>query len=411
MCSRPVWGDERSLLVNEEIVYEPFMQLVPAGGWIKQYMDWTLRSEPPAAFHFFVATAIIGAVASRKVWIDKGYYKVYPAQHLILVAPTGKCRKTSALNLGVNLLRQVGVDVLADKITPEALADALGSTQLIEGILLEKDAIATLYAPELAVFLGKQRYNEGMIALLTALFDNPDSWSTQTKHGKGKVEMKNTCLTFLGASTPDWLMTAIPQDAFGGGFMSRLLFIAQDDTPRCYPFPTPPGPSDHLVSGLQRMQEVVGEIPLTPDAREWYALWYTASKKNIPEDSKMAGYHERKPDHILKMAMTFCLGDFTNKISTNHLIQSSVILTTVEKDMLLTFKWLGVKDVGIYQERLIRILRSVGGKMPYHLLLSKMIFYMDIVTFRRCLETLEQSHIVTTVENTCILHEEALRDL
>lgn len=397
--------------MSEEIVHEPFMDLVPQSGWLAEYMSYTLRSEPPAVFHFFVGAAVIGAVASRNVWVDKGYYKVYPDMHIILVAPTGKCRKTSALILGINRLKKLGHPIIADKITPEALAEALACEQVIDGIRIEKDSIGTLYAPELAVFLGKQKYNEGMITLLTALFDCPDEWSTQTKHGRGKISMKNVALSFMGASTPDWLMSAIPQDAFGGGFMSRLLFISQDDTPRCYPFPTPPGDDTHLIEGLKKIQDRKGEIVFTDEGREWFEMWYVGTKKAIPEDSKMAGYHERKPDHLIRLSQILVLSEGVEKIGPNQLQQASLILNTLEREMLTTFKWLGVRTVGVDQERLIRTIRSAGGSIPYSLLVAKMIFYMDIMTFRRCLETLEVSKIVSLVEDKYILHEERLQNL
>src|SRR3989337_970443 len=101
-------------------IKEPFLDLVPKRGWLHEYLQYTLWSEAPAALHFFVACSVLGAVVGRKAWFSKGYYKVYPNHQIILVAPTGKCRKTSALNLGLGLLRSVeGLNIIADKITPE----------------------------------------------------------------------------------------------------------------------------------------------------------------------------------------------------------------------------------------------------------------------------------------------------
>lgn len=379
-------------------VTEPFLKLVPAKGWLADYVRYTMLSEAPASFHFFTGLGVLGTAVGRKAWFDKGYYKVYPNHKIILVAPTGKCRKTSALLLGLAFLKEIpGHNILADKVTPEALATALViKLEPAQGILLkETDAEGVVFAPELAVFLGKQKYNEGLITLLTALFDNPAEWSTQTKAG-GKLVLRNVCITFFGASTPDWLISAIPQDAFGGGFMSRLLFVVEEDTPRCYPIPTPNPIPPAMVAFIRDLaKENIGAISFEkPEDRLWYVTWYTGNKSNVPEDSKMAGYHERKPDHMLSMSILLALSEGRSAINTRDMICASKVLTYLEGNMLNTFRWLGVKPVGQNQERLLRIVKANGGHIEYGDLLRKVIFYMDAMEFKRALQTLEESNYI-----------------
>src|SRR5262245_25482454 len=221
-------------------------------------------------------------------------------------------------------MRKMGVDVVSEKTTPESLIDALNSEPpIVDGkLLVQRDSQAVLVAKELAVLLGKQKYNEGMIAILTDLFDSPDEWTYKTR-GKGEVKLKNVTLTMLGASTPDWLITAIPQDAFGGGFMSCLLFVVQESTERCYPIPVPPPGHDALVEELQRLKAQQGQIELSAQALSWYSLWYAASRKGIPEDEKMAGYLERKPDHLLRLAMILALSEGVGDLTEEHCLRSS----------------------------------------------------------------------------------------
>jgi hypothetical protein len=250
-----------------------------------------------------------------------------------------------------------------------------------------------LIAKELAVLLGKQRYNEGLISMLTDLFDSPDDWASRTK-GQGEVTLKNVTLTSLWASTPDWLITAIPQDAFGGGFMSRLLLIVQQSTDRCFPIPEPPSDSSHLVEGIQRIKGLKGEMKLTPQARLWYDQWYAASRKDVPEDEKMAGYHERKPDHLLRLGMSHALAEMSLELTEERLVRSSRILHFLEDEMLSTFKWLGMKPTGQDQERLVRILRANGGRMTHSELLKKVIFFMNVIQFGNSIKTLTESNVV-----------------
>ena len=382
---------------EDELAHEEFLDLVPETGWLRDYISYTMWSEAPAPFHFFTGCSVLGAVVGRRAYFSKGYYRVYPNHQIILVAPTGKCRKTSALNLGVNLLRKLeDLNILADKTTPEALASEIASTNPGSGKLLaQREAEGVIYAPELAVFLGKQKYNEGLITLLTALFDNPDKWQASTK-GQGKIDLLNVCLSFMGASTPDWLITAIPQDAFGGGFMSRLLFVVQEDTPRCFPIPKVVETPSKLIDWLKELRAMKPfEITFDNKATELhYSLWYAAGRKDIPEDEKMAGYHERKPDHLLRIAMVLALSEGKTVITTNHLIQGAKLLDYMEKQMLGTFKWLGINQIGVGQERILRTLRANGGRMMSNLLLKKLILYMNVQHFRQAMDTLTEAKMV-----------------
>lgn len=223
----PVGEVEKLLTIRPKRL--EFDDIVPESGWLHDYVEYTRNTEPPTVFHFFAGAAAIGAALARNVFFDMGAYQIFPNLCIVIVAPSGRCRKTSACNVAMGLYRSVGGHILADKVTPEALISAFQDRGSATGII---------YAPELAVFLGRQKYNEGMVPLLTALFDCPKEWSSATIM-RGESQLRNVALSFLVCSTMDWIQGAIPRDAFGGGFMSRLLFVVQNDTPRSFPHPPP----------------------------------------------------------------------------------------------------------------------------------------------------------------------------
>src|SRR5215471_12651285 len=316
---------------------ESFSDLVPRQGWLANYVEWTSGSEAPLVFHYFVGSATLGAALKRTAWFSKGYYRVYPNKQILIVGPTGKVRKTSAIQLGVKVLRGLkDINIISKKITPEAVIDALVDGPDADKVPMGKqatpqDACAVIVATELAVFLGKQKYNEGMIALLTDLFDSPDEWATQTR-GRGKVELHNVGLTGMWASTPDWLISAIPHDAFGGGFMRRILFVVQESTIRCFPIPEAPPPIEALVQSLEDLRaRVKGQMTFSEDALEWYVSWYAASRGDIPEDEKMAGYHESKPDHMIRESMILAASEGRLTVELPDIKRASFILGYLEK--------------------------------------------------------------------------------
>ena len=373
-----------------EYVFENFDQLLPKSGWLARYMDYTRTAEGSSVFQFFVGVTILGAVLKRNIVMAKGHYQILPTLQILLVAPSGKARKTSTANIGIKILREMGhVNLIADKTTPEALLDALRPDDL--GL---SDSQALLYAPELAVLLGRQKYNEGMVALLTSLFDAPEEFSTRTKGG-GSITLQNVSLSFIGASTSDWLITTIPADAFGGGFMSRLLFIAQEDTPRCFPLPIEPKGRTELLAALREIEEkMIGMAELSSEAKDYYSFWYLSTRHEIPEDAKMGGYHERKPDHLLRLAFLLACAELRNLITQKDLQMSLRILNYIEKDMLPVFKRLGMRGAGIDQERIVHILKSAGGQLEYETLLHKNLEFLTLRQFRDVIETLIEAGVV-----------------
>lgn len=363
-----------------------FDPLVPRDGWLHDYIEWTRQTEPPTVFHFFVAAATVGAALGRSVWFDKGAYSVFPNLCVVLVAPTGRCRKTSACGVGVGLLSRVGGTVLADKTTPEALVDALRANA---------NAVGLLYAPELAVFLGKQKYQEGMVPLLTSLFDCPKEWTSKTI-GRGETVLTNVALSALMCSTLDWIQTGIPKDAFGGGFMSRFLFVVQESTSRSFPLP-PPLREDvrrDLVSRLIRLRKVTGEFHFTDEAREWYVRWYK-SRAGTYGNKQYAGYYERRPDHVIRLAMvlrTAGAGGLT--LDAEDLQAAERILRWVEVWLPSTFEEMTASPAGEDQSRILRHLRAAGGSMEHSELLRRQSSRMNAEHFKKAMATLREAKLV-----------------
>lgn len=366
---------------------QDFDGLIPSGGWIHDYIGWTRETEPPTVFHFFVAATVIGAALGRSVFFDKGAYQVYPNLCVVIVAPTGRCRKTSACNLGTSFLQKVGGTILADKTTPEALVDGLKTRQ---------DATGLIYAPELAVFLGKQKYQEGMVPLLTALFDCPKEW-TSTTIGRGETSLTNVALSALMCSTLDWIQTGISRDAFGGGFMSRFLFVVQDSTPRSIPLPPKRDEAmkKDLIARLMKIKKMAGEYKFSEDATRWYVGWYHSRAGNHGE-KQFAGYYERKPDHIIRLAMILKAAvsttDFT--ITKEDLLESERVFNWMETWLPSTFEEMTSSAAGEDNARIIRQLRNMGGSCLHSTLLRRNSSKMNAETFKRAMLTLREAKVV-----------------
>lgn len=368
----------------------PFDPLIPAEGWFREYYTYTLYSEPPAVFHFMTALTVLGAILERRVYFDKGFYRVYPNIATVLIAPTGKCRKTSAANIALRFAREVNANVLSDRVTPEALVEALSGRETATGLV---------YAPELAVFLGRQKYLEGMVPLLTSLFDAPDVWSSNTI-GRGEATLAHVALSFLGASTLEWFVEALPSAAFSGGFMSRLLFVVQKDTDREFALPVRGAGHVHerLREQLEDMQELEGEVLFAQGAKKWYETWYSVHHRTPVEDAKFAGYHERKPDHMLRVAFLLRIARAKSlMMHVDDLEHALKILDWLEVWLPDVFQTVSATPQGTNQQRILSQLEKSGGYLLHSMLLRKVQHQMNARTFYESMQTLVESDTVEEV--------------
>lgn len=272
-------------------------ELIPRTGILRRYCDYTEHSEAPLAYHVFSFLGVAGAVINRRIWFDMGYYRLYPTLGIIILGPSG-IKKTSATNIAVDILQKLGlVKVYSEKLTPEALIDAMKGD----------NAVGLVYAPEMSVFLSKAQYNEGLVQLITRFMDCPDVWESGTI-GRGKSVVHNVAISSLMCSTPDWFVSSTPTDSFGGGFIARNLLVVQNSSARCEPIPIPGDPSAARSIGeeLAALHSLEGQIVFDRVAWKRYDDWYRGEHQDEiknPEHELLATYHNRKPDHLKRIAI------------------------------------------------------------------------------------------------------------
>lgn len=352
-----------------------FRNMIPTTGFLGAYMKYTDYQESPGSYHFWVALSVLSGVIQRRAWISKGVYNVYPNIYMILVAPSGRCRKSRALNLGTELIQDFDfMNVIADKTTPESMLEALmtGTNNLSRvedqaaGVInLNVDSTGFIKAGELSVFLNKQTYTSGMVNLLTDLYDCPRKFKYLTRNKK-PVELKNVAVTFVGASTPDWLATSLPEAAFEGGFMSRIIFVVKHykDRSIALPMDPPKGTFEELQRQLTVVRKLFrGRIELSQAARSWYVDWYNELEKEQKQEEAMSGFVERKPDTLLKVAMLMNASNDPEKrlIQVDELKQAERIVTWTQARMFKAFKNVDMTHIGRLSQKILEMLEQRGA--------------------------------------------------
>jgi hypothetical protein len=163
----------------------------------------------------------------------------------------------------------------------------------------------TIWSQELTVFLGHQNFQ--LMSDLTDWYDCRNKWTYRTKN-QGTDDINGVYVVLYGATTPDLIRTALPIDAIGSGLTSRVIFVNEANKGKVVPFPgfssTEVKIRDKLFKDLNKISMLCNTFKVTQEFLEYWMLWYPQQEQNPPfDDSRFAGYIERRANHIMKLSM------------------------------------------------------------------------------------------------------------
>lgn len=349
--SRRVAPTQRLTTADEEFY--------PTTGWIGEYLKWVRESESPPAWHFWSAVTCLGAAARRNLYMGFGDYYLYPNHYVVFVgsSATGKSvafkppqdvlveanRLHDLWRLSdATLLQQLSspdgpalpvfpedlsITMLASYPSPQYIVQALMAGKIRALVdprtltptsvnVTRRQSIGWLANDELKTIFGDQTFApEQLIALLTDFYNCHDTGKGIGTIARGSEQLRDICLSFLGASTLEWLTKGVTPAVFEGGFMSRILYVARDtSTIPFYPSGTPQ--RDPLILGrLARAMlpwMLVQPIELEPHPTAvslFQEIRGKCREQAEAADARLAPYYKRKFNHILKLAMVFTMSD------------------------------------------------------------------------------------------------------
>ncbi len=335
--------------------------------WLDGFLEFTENTEPPYLYRVWVGLSAISSALQRKCSLKMGLIETFPNLFVALVGPSG-AGKSRSMQVGRDLLREVGVNMSAQRITNEALIRDM-KMALLDPIDKETGSVfshssLTVHASELAVFLGD--HNTQMLSDLCDLYDCDTKWEYKTKDPKLADEIIKPYLNIIGGITPALLQSRLPAEAIGGGLTSRMVCIYEEKHNKLIPMPTLTDQErrlkEHLVDDLFSMKAMSGHFKLSQDYVSAWIDWYINARENPPFDNpQLEGYCSRRPLHVLKMVMILSASDSGGmSIELAHLQRAIKILRMSEKNMAKTFRGVGESRLGKTITDLMRYIASVG---------------------------------------------------
>lgn len=366
--------------------------------WIDGYIRYTKNTEPPEIFHLWCAISIIASVLQRKTRLEWGTITFYPNMYVVLVAPSGKARKGTAMGIALEFLEDLNIKLAAEAITREALIRELKNANandpnLATGKMYFHSSL-TIFSPELTVFLGYK--NEQLMSDLTDWYDCRNRWTYRTKN-MGVDEIIGVYVNLIGATTPDLIREAMSLKAIGGGLTSRMVFVYAEEKGKIVPAPfltdAELGLREQLRADLESIHMLHGKFQVTEGFLEGWTEWYIKSEGSPPfTDRTFSGYIARRPNHVMKLSMLLNASRSDKMIVEREDLDRAVkVLELTEQSMLQTFSGVGKYT---HADTLTQVMNEIAMRNEDGISREELtwIFRNDAnrMILREIIETLEQ---------------------
>ncbi len=336
------------------------------------------NTEIPGLFVLWVAISTISSVLGRDCFIDQGYFVVYPNLYVVLVAGSAWCKKSTAIMLSYNALKSMSnyVNILSQKMTPEALIGALSNLEAKDAKTIITDASGVAIVDELSTLIDMNSFKSGLISVLTKLYDCTDFEYMTRKMGIEYV--RNSCISILGGSTIEWIRESVPKVAIGGGFTSRVVFVFQNEPSGDVAWPKLNEENqkrwEDIIHDLDEVAVMRGSFSLTPEALKLYELEYSRFKSDsvLATNRNLSGYAGRRHVTVLKVSMVMAASRNDKRLIEEHDVKNALIaLSFVERAMPQVLQSISAEFVGnVCEEVLFAIVNR--GTIPRSELISQM---------------------------------------
>lgn len=330
--------------------------------WLTDFGRWTLpRSEAPETFIFWTGLFTLASALRRHVEIPKtlfGSWSAAPNLYILFIAKAGRARKSTTANYSEELIDNLGhITKSPELITKESLLTTLVKSE---------DSAMSILAPEFGEFMVKS--GPEMYGFLTNMYDGKRKITASTL-SRGVEFAERPCVNLLGATTPEWVAENMPASVIGGGFASRVIFIFEERVRRrqlyyeSLDYEALEKIRLNLVSDLDHIaRNIHGEFRIEEDAKEFMEQWYHDNADAPADaDTNLAGYFERKPAHIHKVAMLVHIAYSDELILTLADFKQAIkLLEQVEVKLPETFQAIGRNPYTLDLKNMVEWIKAKG---------------------------------------------------
>jgi hypothetical protein len=273
--------------------------------WIESFVEESNGLPSPRIFRLWSAITTIGGALERRVWTASALSAVYANLFVLLVAPPG-VGKTMAIRAAIDLWHSTRkLKVAPDDMTKAALIDHMSLARQVHIYsptdMLEYHSLL-MGADELGVLL--PAHDLSFMSTMNILYDNRDIFKETRRGREEDLNIINPQATMLAGTQPDFLASLLPPEAWGMGFMSRILMIYHGKAEKVKLFGARMKlNTKDLSDDLKIVAELHGEMTWSDEAEALLVAWHDSGMRPVPTHTKLKHYAPRRILFAIKLAM------------------------------------------------------------------------------------------------------------
>ena len=311
----------------------------------------------------------------------------------ILVAKSGSCRKSVAMEIGLSLLDKVDdILVLHERMTVEGLMDKMQRVTILPNGRIVPDGSLMIHADELSNLFGKASYISDLMSFITAAYTSKAKLDFLTR-SKGLCSVRNPCITFLAGTTPEQMGEIFPSITLASGLMGRILLIIGSRGERVPKPKLMDSMKEDLIYDLVEMSKMFGNIVITEEAEKAFDIWYRAFPLHPP--SELSPFYERKHDHVWKAAIVISAAESNEMVITKDHFWSAVrSIELVERHMSDTLNFIGATAQSTVIDYVLSSIRIKNPEPVSHSVLLRKVYrkIQNSSEFKDIIDTLIDSN-------------------
>lgn len=256
----------------------------------------------PDPFLWMSLMAPWGLALCRRVYVAAPRV-LYPGNFYLLLSETARARKSTALWIGSELLKALGV--------PHLFVRGLGSVEgLYQRMAKAPGTPVLLYVDEFRALLSvaQRKVTENIFPRLNTLWDCPD----EDEITKVETVRVTEPTVILVAATPlQYIEDRLSEEHFVGGVLNRyLVLVGFRQKAEAWP---PPLNRSVIEPVAERLKPLLDRLPVAgremvpdPEARELYQDWFDALERRLDTmGDLLESLLSRLPQHVHKVALGY----------------------------------------------------------------------------------------------------------
>lgn len=369
--------------------------------WIARFIEATANIESPVLFRKWTAISTIAAVLEQKVWI-KTSSAMYPNLYTFLVAPPGG-GKSRAIDLAHDLIKS-----LPD---PYIAPTSINAASIIDHLLECKRVIINLpEAPieyhSMSILVGEfgtfmSSYDDDLMAILTDFF-NVRPYGQRRRGNQLKINIERPSLNMLIGTTPSNLMKFMPENAWGQGFASRIIFVYSEEKEIIDDFAhekteVPPD----LVHDLGIINTLVGQFAVTDEYRNAVNAWRELGENLPPKPThpRLQHYNSRRKELLYRLSMVSAIDRGNALLLTKDDFNKAMSwLIEVEQNMPRIFSGNTETADSTVMNEAIHMISTRGGIIEEGQLVRFVRQRVPAHAVSRVIEVMEKSQMIVVAE-------------